>query len=170
MDVQRYARIFDKLLVDPRTGILVTKKYENENEELDKYRVLLPKSQENKVLAHYHTNPMAGHLGIGATAKRMLVKYYHPRPQALVTRFVAHCLECQRKRQHPRSKLKTHRNVMLTNQASYPMGALFVDFYGPLPQTEEGYRYILSAKDGFRKYCWLKPTKNMGAQTVAEKL
>ena len=59
---------------------------------------------------------------------------------------------------------------MLTNQASYPMGALFVDFYGALPQTEDGYRYILSAKDGFTRYCWFMPTKNMGAQTVAEEL
>ena len=112
IDTQRYAKIFDKLRLDEGTGILLNKKYNNEHLEIDDYRICLPKSKENAILGHYHSNAAAGHYGIIATIKRILQKYWVPRPTIMVTKFIATCLQCQRKMQSPLSTLKTHRKVM----------------------------------------------------------
>ena len=76
---------------------------------MDDYPICLPKSKENAILGHYHSNAAAGHYGIIATIKRILQKYWVPRPTIMVTKFIATCLQCQRKMQSPLSTLKTHR-------------------------------------------------------------
>ena len=113
---------------------------------------------------------MTGHLGIGATARRILKKYYHIRPYAMVRNFIARCVPCARKRQNPKSRIKNHRHTMLTHQASAPMEILYMDIFGPLPETGNHKKYILSVKEGFSKYCWFIPIENQESQTIAKKL
>ena len=112
----------------------------------------------------------AGHLGINTTTKRLLTKYYHVRPTYISTRYIAKCLECARKRKTIGAQLQTQRNVMRTNQAQFCMQVIYLDFYGPLHTTPDGFKHILTAKCSYSKYLWLTPTRNQETDTIVSEL
>src|SRR3989337_2079903 len=64
-------------------------------------------------------------------------KYYWPRMTKDVETYVKSCYQCQR-----RGKPQTH-NEMHGIVAEAPFERIGIDFVGPLPETEEGNRYIL---------------------------
>lgn len=68
------------------------------------------------------------------------------------------------------SKLKPQRTHMHTNQTAYPMALIYIDFYGPVVETEDGYRHVLTIKDIYTRYVWLIPCKDQTTQTVLQKL
>ena len=166
IELQRYAKIFDRLHIEDQNGILIRKTLEGENIEWSEKRILLPSGGIKIALAHYHSNPAAGHLGINATMKRLLNNFYHTRPTNITSKFIANCLECSRKRNTIGGNRKTQRNVMRSTQARYCMEIIYLDTFGPLHTTEDGYKYILTAKCGYSRYVWLLPMKNQNTDTI----
>ena len=54
--------------------------------------------------------------------------------------------------------------------AGYPMQVVAVDILGPLPETEQGNRYVLVAGDYFTKWVESYAIPDQEATTVAQKL
>ncbi len=87
-------------------------------------------------------------------------KYYWPGMMKDVETYVKSCYQCQR-----RGKPQTH-NEMHGIIAEAPFERIGIDFVGPLPETEEGNRYILVMVDYFTKWPEVKATKKADAKTV----
>ena len=59
---------------------------------------------------------------------------------------------------------------MQTIQAGYPMQVVAVDIMGPLPETDDGNKYVLVAVDYFTRWTEAYGIRNQEAATVAKKL
>ena len=60
--------------------------------------------------------------------------------------------------------------MLISNTLAVPFEQLSLDFYGPLEETEEGFKYILSTQDALTKYIVLTPVKRANAEVVARAL
>ncbi|KAL5509004.1 hypothetical protein EMCRGX_G004280 [Ephydatia muelleri] len=57
-----------------------------------------------------------------------------------------------------------------TIQTGYPMQMVSVDIMGPLPETQDGCKYVLVAIDHFTRWAEVYAIKNQEATTVSKKL
>eukprot|EP00731_Ephydatia_muelleri_P009815 Em0005g401a len=61
-------------------------------------------------------------------------------------------------------------NCTLYIQTGYPMQMVSVDIMGPLPETQDGCKYVLVAIDHFTRWAEVYAIKNQEATTVSKKL
>ena len=76
------------------------------------------------------------------------------------------CETCLAKRQKHDVNAATHQ----PSKNGFVGETLYVDLVGPLPQTAEGSRYILTCEDGFSRFVLAYPIENKEAVTVAKVL
>jgi len=65
-------------------------------EDLDRWKLVLPKELRKEALRESHDTPQAGHLGIEKTYQRMAVIYFWPNLFRDVTSYIRTCDICQR--------------------------------------------------------------------------
>jgi hypothetical protein len=109
-----------------------------------------------------HDDPTGAHFKTNIMLAKLRRKYYWPGMKTDVEGYVKSCYQCQR-----RGKAKTH-NEMHGIVAEAPFERVGIDFVGPLPETEEGNRYILVAVDYFTKWPEVKATRKADAKTVVK--
>ena len=69
-----------------------------------------------------------------------------------------------------RGKVKLRDGPHKPQKAGYPNQKLYVDLIGPLPETWQNEKYILSVEDGFTRHANAYPLHNKEAATVARVL
>ena len=96
---------------------------------------------------------------------KMLSKYiYWPGMHKDVEEFIEGCLACARaKPGKPHNQGK--RTVVIPER---PLAVVGMDIYGPLPETEEGYKYILTITDHFSRFIRLIPLRDVNRFSVAK--
>lgn len=112
-------------------------------------------------------NAMVGHMGIEETTRRMQIELPEERN---LTRWVRErirsCSWCQKDRtQAP--KVFPQLNVLSTTE---PFVSISIDTIGPLPEDEDGNKYIIAVIDDFTRYCELFPAPDTTAQSAARAL
>lgn len=169
-NLQRYAKNFDSIKIDPDTNILLLESAPNEHLEIDKQRILIPEALHNQVIHRFHRSPQEGHFATEITASKILNHFWMPRIYTISHEYIARCLECHLKKKSIIHQIKPQRSHMYTNITNYPLAFLYLDHYGPLPKTGDDNEYILTARVNFTRYvCWIsvKDTKSI---TVIKKL
>ena len=76
------------------------------------------------------------------------------------------CFDCLAKI----TKIDLKRGIHKSIRTGYPGDKIFSDLIGPLPETQDNKRYVLSVEDGFTKYCCAYAIPNKEATTVAKTL
>ena len=118
-------------------------------------RLCLPPSLQEKALFWVHAPAGSGLLGITATQKRIRQRFFFPNAYGKTETFVLGCHKCLQKGPPPK-KIDRWLNI----QKGYPRARWSVDLVGPLPETTEGYVYILTAEDQFTRWpIAIKPLK-----------
>ena len=110
---------------------------------------------------------MSGHAGIQDTLDRVKEHYFFKRMGPLITDYIRSCQHCQKRKMtqhHTKSGITAYRTP------TEPFQVWQVDLYGPLPITQQGYSYILTAVDMFSKYLVTIPIANKDTVTVASAL
>lgn len=97
--------------------------------------------------------PTAGHYGVNRTLAKIEAKYFWPGMHQFITEFCRKCVECQK---YKVSNLKPG-GLLKTPVMSQRMEVLAVDFFGPLPESEDGYRHILIVEDVATRWVELFP-------------
>ena len=164
-ELRAYYQRFEALTIDD--GILTFNNALNQlpGGELVK-RIVLPTDYANTVFHWSHQHPTAGHFGITATLQRARQRFYfHGMTQTLrrMTKACAHCVAKQTKVNMKQGKHIPQRN-------GYPLDTVNIDLVGPLPETPEMFKYILTVECGFTRYAQAYPLRNKEAATVAVKL
>ena len=59
---------------------------------------------------------------------------------------------------------------MQSNRTAYPLALIYLDYWGPLQLSAEGFKYVLTMKDNFTGYIWLEATKEQDTDAVARAL
>ena len=128
-------------------------------------RVCIPPGEVRKaVLLAMHDDKLAGHLGLKKTLQRMRQRYYWPKMQRSVERYVASCQACQGRKTSGPPRIGRLIPIM----ASKPFERIGMDVLGPFKKSAAGNTNILVAIDYFTKYAETKAVPNADAQTVAD--
>ena len=106
-----------------------------------------------------HDEPIAAHLGMFNTLKRVQKLYYWPHcwPRMLKDlRYVRSCEVC--KAQKPLN-LAPPGLMGKSRKVSYPWQMVALDLIGPLQRLSNGNKFLLVVSDWFTKFCLLKPLR-----------
>ncbi|KAK9687374.1 Integrase zinc binding domain [Popillia japonica] len=128
-----------------------------------------PKNQDEikKILIDNHDSKLSGHPGFHKTYRRIKDTYYWPSMKADIRKYVKNCQSCQINK----TNFKPTRQPMeITSTSDKPFDRLAIDVVGPLPITEEGNRFIITAQDDLTKYSFATPVPNHESKTIAKTL
>jgi len=108
------------------------------------YKVWIPKCRRDKVLNIFHTDLLAGHLGIRKTHQRLEDRVYWEGMRADAVKFVKSCVRCQE------SMLpKIRRTIGTSMIAQFPWEIVSVDLMGPYPKGAKQSTHMLVLDDNF---------------------
>ena len=127
------------------------------------FQILVPLSKRKEILASVHGDGMAGHLGRTRSLRRCQERFYWPDFRRDVTYWCATCMACLKRKSPP----APHRAKMGHVKVGLPMERMALDIIGPLPRSNEGFKYILVIVDYFTKWAEAVPLRDQEASSVA---
>ena len=154
-------KVFNKLVLRDN---IVYYQHENEAGEI-MYAYLVPTPFRNTIIEQLHKPPLSGHLGMHKTTSKIKERFFWPKLQLDVEKFIRECDSCQR----IKSSIKQHASLKPIH-TDRPLELVATDITGPLPKTKENNLYILVVIDHFTKFLKLFPIKDMLASTVATQI
>ncbi|XP_077259204.1 cytochrome P450 6k1-like [Temnothorax americanus] len=108
-------------------------------EDLDRWKLVLPRKLRAEALRESHDASHAGHLGVEKTYHRVAVSYYWPNLFRDMAKHVRTCDMCQRTKVEQSSPA----GWMGRRTVEGPWTAVAADIIGPLPRSKAGYQYLL---------------------------
>lgn len=113
------------------------------DDECDEPQLVVPNQLRHHILQRFHNDPTAGHYGADRTINKIVTKYYWPGIRKDITEYCRKCVECQK------YKAANHKpfGLLKTPVMSQRFEVLAVDLFGPLPETDDGYKHILILED-----------------------
>ena len=112
----------------------------------DGWKLYLPLSMARNLAQECHE--VYGHIGSKKCLRMITEDFYHPGLHRKIKSQLKTCDKCQRNKVATQSSRGVYRPILTTR----PLETVFLDFYGTLPPSTFGYRYVLVALDGFTKY------------------
>ena len=136
-----------------------------ENEEL--WRIYIPRSMRRTAMALVHCLPMGAHMGRDRMRKLMKEKFFWPGMNTEIAQFVKCCPSCQIAKSP-----KPLKQGILTE---YPLvleawDTLHIDHVGPLSESKQGFKHILTIIDRGTNFVMAIPVKDLKASTQARVL
>lgn len=113
------------------------------NDDSDEAQLVIPSHERADILKAYHDDNTAGHYGSERTIARIANRYFWPGMRSEIAKYVKNCVDCQR---FKATNLKP-AGLLQTTSSKQRFEVVAVDLFGPLPETEEGYRWILIVED-----------------------
>ncbi len=128
-----------------------------------KQPVQVAKNDEKDALLYlYHADPLSGHVGKDKVYQKIRKQYYWPGMYKDVAEFVRSCHQCQ---------FFAQKDLPIPTGTVEPTGPwerVGMDIIGPLPQTNEGNRYIVTAIDYHTRWPEACALKEANAEQVAK--
>ncbi|UYV76975.1 hypothetical protein LAZ67_14002656 [Cordylochernes scorpioides] len=110
----------------------------------NQHLLVIPKHLRLELLKSLHDAPTAGHLGFSKTYERVKNKYFWPGLLRDIRKYVAHCKECQRKKQ---STQKPPGLLKAIPPATSPFQRVGMDLLGRFPKSDTGNEWIIVCTD-----------------------
>ncbi|XP_045541479.1 uncharacterized protein LOC123722976 [Papilio machaon] len=121
-------------------GVLYRYDPDNDSEEA---QMVVPISKREEILKSFHDSPTAGHQGIERTLQRIREHFFFTGMRRYVTEYLKNCVDCLKYKaanQKPAGLLQT---PVLQQRSE----VLAVDLFGPLPEGDQGQRWVLLVED-----------------------
>lgn len=119
------------------------------------------------ILKECHDSKLSGHCGFNRTYSRIKDRYYWSTMKRDIRNYIKTCHSCQLNKTNFKP---TKQPMEITTTSEKPFQRLAIDIVGPLPITEQGNRFIITAQDDLTKYSFAIAVPNHEAETVVEKL
>jgi transposase InsO family protein len=145
-----------------RDGVLY-RQWANSGNVPDTWQLLIPQVLQDEIMEMLHQQPGAGHLGITRTFARVQARFYWIGCRSSVMRWCRECRDCQERKGPPRKP----RGGMQQYVVGAPLERVALDILGPLPESNNGNKYILIVADYFTRWTEAYPMPNQEAVTVA---
>ena len=166
-------RVISSIATQPRTADLHIsiegvwhKKADLSKSTFAKNRIIVPESLRAFVIGQHHNAELHGHQGRRRTTRMISERYYWPGMCEDISRWIRSCSACaRRKTARPINAGLTE--VTLSNS---PWETLGIDILGPLPVTEDGYRWILTIVDQFTRWPIAIPLRGRSSAEIARAL
>ncbi len=128
----------------------------------ERKKVVLQEDEVEGILRQYHSSAAGGHSGINATLSKISLHYTWNGMKQDVVKFVKSCDRCQRY-----DKIKTEAPDLKAIKTTEPLQLVGMDLIGPLPTTQEGFKYVLTFTDHFTKFVEFFPLKTKEASGIS---
>lgn len=128
-------------------------------------QICVPQSMRRCVLYSVHGLPISGHDGVLKTMLRLRKNFWWKSYARDTKAWVKSCFCQRRKKSRPLKHGWTG-----TLRAKRPWELVSFDLVGPLPETEDGYVYLLTAIDHFSRYPFAIPVPDKKTATIARAL
>ena len=119
--------------------------------------------EKQRIFEEMHNKPVGGHLGMNGTYDRMKLFTSWPGTKQELE-YIRKCEICQ-KNKITQNKTKLPMKITTTPETVWEKCAL--DIVGPLIETSEGNKYVLTFQDELSKYTLALPIMQQDAQTIA---
>ena len=132
------------------------------------YQIVVPQKYRSTVLSLAHDTPMAGHLGVSKTHRRVLNHFYWPGISRDVKKFCKSCHTCQvvgKANQKP--KVAPLKPIPVAKE---PFSHVIIDCVGPLPKTKKGNQYLLTIMCGSTRFPEAIPLRNIKTPQIVRAL
>ncbi|CAF1479320.1 unnamed protein product, partial [Adineta ricciae] len=137
------------------------------NSKTKRKLIYVPSSMIDGLLQIYHNHPLAGHFGVQRTYLKIKNKFWWPKMQQSITRYIQSCLPCQ---QYNVSRVKKPGHLQPITPPEGPFQLIGMDYCGPLKSTPRGNQYVLCITDYFTRWIVAVAVPDCSAQTTAEAL
>ena len=118
------------------------------------------------VLRRHHGLPLSGHAGRTRVYAAISARFWWKGMYRDVKRWVRACSVCCR-RKTPRP---AHAGVPATVMSPYQFHTVCIDIVGPLPETANGNKWILTMSDRFTRWPIAVPLRDTKARSVCDAL
>lgn len=129
------------------------------------WKEVVPAESREQVIIENHATPMAGHLGVFKTVRRIRQRYFWPGMHADVYRIVSQCDQCIAHKQANHPPLG---EMGRPKSCSRPFAVVSVDLVGPLPPSRRQNTFILVVHCCFSKYTLVFPIRRATAEVVTK--
>lgn len=127
----------------------------------------IDKLEHRKILLkEAHFLPTGGHTGISRMYNTMKLKYFWNSLYKDIQALVNDCEICKKCKYSPLPKSP----LMVTTTASQSFEKIFLDLYGPMPETSLGNKYLFTIQCELSKYSEAFPIPDKKAETIAKVL
>lgn len=132
------------------------------------HQVVLPSAYRPQVLKLAHEHPLAGHLGITKTYKRILKYFFWPGLKNSVVSYCRACHDCQLSGK-PNQTVPTAplQPIPVINE---PFERLILDCVGPLPKSKSGHQYILTLMCAATRFPEAFPLRSLRASVIVKEI
>uniref|UniRef100_A0A1I7RZG3 RNA-directed DNA polymerase n=1 Tax=Bursaphelenchus xylophilus TaxID=6326 RepID=A0A1I7RZG3_BURXY len=128
-------------------------------------RIYIPKELRTKILTDFHDDHLQGaHQGLQKSIANLKKRVFWDGMVRDMKQYISSCPQCQINKVNPGDK--TLAKTIPFQPALFPFHRVHIDIKGPLPQTENGNRYILVSIDAHTKYVMVSPMPNQETKTV----
>lgn len=130
----------------------------------DNQKKILENEQDIQlILKEYHDNPLGGHQGTKRMLSRIGNKFMWKGMKKTIEEYVKKCKECQMNKPSKGCKMP----MKITSIAKQPFERIAIDIVGPLPETINGNKYLLTFQDDLTRFVGAIPIANQEADTIA---
>lgn len=127
----------------------------------------ISEEDKSRILREFHDSPLGGHQGITRTYDRIRKYRMWPGMKRDIQEYIRKCESCQK------NKVTQHRIKMpleITKTPEQIFERCDIDIVGPLNQTDQGNRYIITFQDALTKFIVAEPIEKQDACTIARVL
>jgi transposase InsO family protein len=132
----------------------------------DHLRAIVPNKAKAAVMAQNHNLPLAGHNGVRRTIRTICQNYYWRGMTKDIKRWIGACSLCT-KRKTPRPIHAGMRDIVLATRANQTWA---IDIVGPLPETDEGHKWMLTCVDAFTRWPIVTPLRDRSEKSIVNAL
>ena len=133
-------------------------------DDLNAWKLVVPKNYRAQILIESHEALEAGHLGTEKTYHRAAIQYYWPGMYKDITAFVRKCVACQLNK----PKQAQSRGIMTQRIVQQPWSVVATDIMGPFPRSKRGFEYIVLFQDLFTKWSKVEPLRAINAKKIMD--
>ncbi|KZR96601.1 putative KRAB-A domain-containing protein 2, partial [Daphnia magna] len=127
-------------------------------------RLCVPPERRKEALSWVHDEPTAGHLGQTKTLERARHRFYWPKMDRAVTRYVQSCKSCQTRKPDQGKK----KGLIEITQVGGPFERIGIDVLGPFPRSRNGNTNIVVAVDYLTKWVEARALPDATARQIAK--
>lgn len=127
-------------------------------------RVIEDEATKQMILNDFHLLATGGHAGVTRMYNSIRRHYFWSRMRIDIESYVLTCDKCQRFKHSKYNR----EPLTITTTATSAFEKIHLDIYGPLPVTDNDYKYILTLQCDLSKYVEAYCIENKEAQTVAK--
>jgi len=132
------------------------------------HQVVIPPLYRPEILRLAHDTPLAGHLGVNKTYRRILNHFYWPGIRKDVKSFCKTCSACQQVgKPNCKPPLAPLKPIPAVNE---PFSQVVIDCVGPLPKTRAGNQYLLTIMCLSTRFPEAVPLRNIKAPSIVKAL